>query len=58
LPTSLDQTRVVAANTSGKQVATMTPVAGTRAQWVVVWITSLPKDGKSFRVGVSELRLT
>jgi putative peptidoglycan lipid II flippase len=57
-PTTLDDTRVVAANTSGKQLATMTPIAGTKAQWVLVWITSLPKDGKSYRIGVSELRFT
>lgn len=56
-PTALEQTRVVAA-ARGKKVATLQPVRGTRARYVLVWITRLPQDGKSFRVGVSELRLS
>ncbi len=50
--------RTVAAADAGAQVATLTPAPGTRARYVLVWITSLPKDGSGYRVGISELRLT
>lgn len=57
-PSGPDAARLVAADVRGDQVATMRPPAGTRARYVLVWITQLPRDGKVFRVGVSELRLT
>ncbi len=56
-PTSLDQTRPVA-GARGQKLARMNPVSGTRARYVLIWITKLPKDGKTFRVGISELALT
>ncbi|MCU1624947.1 MAG: hypothetical protein JWL79_3792 [Frankiales bacterium] len=57
-PTTLAQLRPVAGDAKGDQVATMRPPAGTAARYVLIWITQLPKDGKTFRVGVSEIRLT
>ena len=56
-PKGPDDTRLVAGD-DGHQVASMRPVSGTRARYLLVWITQLPKDGKTYRVGVSELRLT
>jgi hypothetical protein len=58
VPTDLSSTLAVAASTTGAQVASLKPTPGTRARYVVVWITSLPKDGSGYRVGVSELRIT
>ena len=49
---------VVATATKGAQVATLKPVAGTRGRYVLIWVTSLPKDGSGYRVGISELRIT
>lgn len=57
-PVDLGATRLVAADTRGDQVARLTPAPGTTARFVLVWITSLPRDGDGFRVGVSELRIT
>jgi hypothetical protein len=54
-PSVLADLRLVATDDSGKQVATLTPPRGTRAQFVLVWITLLPKDGKGYRVGIAEL---
>ena len=42
----------------GKQVASLTPTAALQARYLVVWITTLPKEGDGYRVGVSELRIT
>jgi hypothetical protein len=56
-PSGPDVMRLVAGD-DGAQVANLRPVTGTRARYVLVWITRLPKDGKTYRVGVSELRLT
>ncbi|MGZ6792844.1 MAG: protein kinase family protein [Mycobacteriales bacterium] len=50
--------QVVAADRAGDQVASLTPPPGTKARYLLVWITALPKDGDGYRVGVSELRLT
>lgn len=57
-PATLDATRVVAAANGGQQVATLTPAGGTRGRYLVIWITTLPKDGDGYRVGISELRVT
>ncbi len=35
----------------------MTPRAGAKGRYWLVWITELPPDGRSFRVGIGELRL-
>jgi hypothetical protein len=35
----------------------MTPQAGVRARYWVLWVTGLPRDGEGFRAGVRELRL-
>jgi hypothetical protein len=40
------------------QVAVLRPPSGTRARYVLLWITKLPKENGSYRVGVSEVRLT
>jgi hypothetical protein len=56
-PKGPDDTRLVAGD-DGQQVAAMKPVSGTKARYVLIWITQLPKDGKTYRVGVSELRLS
>lgn len=57
-PATADEARLVAAARKGEQVATLRPLAGTRARYVLVWLTSLPQDGKGYRVGVSEIRIT
>ncbi len=57
-PTTIDDTKVVAAAGGGQQVATLTPPAGTRGRYLVVWITTLPKEDDGYRVGISELRVT
>jgi hypothetical protein len=56
-PKGPDDTRLVAGD-DGHQVAAMKPVSGTKARYVLIWITQLPKDGKTYQVGVSELRLS
>jgi hypothetical protein len=58
LPTDESSLRLVAADTKGDHVARLTAPSSTTARYVLVWITSLPKDGEGYRVGVSELRIT
>ena len=53
-PETLEQTRLVGADTSGRPLAKVTVLAGTSARFLVVWITELPKDAKGYRVGVME----
>lgn len=53
-----DRVRLVAAALDGKLVGSLRPPAGTRARYLLIWITSLPKDGGGYRVGISELRIT
>lgn len=50
--------RAVAADTKGDQVATLQPPTGTTARYVLVWLTSVPRDGSGYRVGISEIRIT
>jgi len=57
-PGDANSLRTVAAARDGKLVATLRPAPGTRARFLLVWITSLPKDGDGYRVGISELRVT
>ncbi len=57
-PTDAAALRTVASAGDGKQVATLRPPAGTRARFLLVWVTALPKEGDGFRVGISELRIT
>ncbi|MGB8651947.1 MAG: hypothetical protein WCD35_14945, partial [Mycobacteriales bacterium] len=57
LPADAAAAQTVAVAGDGKQIATLTPAAGVRARYVVVWVTLLPKDGDGYRVGISELRL-
>jgi hypothetical protein len=54
-PSSLGDARLVASDTSGRQVATLTPAAATRARYVLIWITQLPKEGSGYRVGIAEV---
>lgn len=53
-----DGFRLVAASLDGKLVATLQPAAGLQARYLLIWITSLPKEGDGYRVGISELRIT
>jgi len=53
-----DSLRLEAAALDGKQVASLRPRDGIRGRYLLIWITSLPRDGDGFRVGVSELRIT
>jgi serine/threonine protein kinase len=57
-PTDETSLQTVAASREGRQLATLTPAPGTKARYLLVWITALPKDGDGYRVGVSELRIT
>jgi hypothetical protein len=57
-PTDAAGMQTVAAASAGPQVTSLTPTAGTKARYVLIWITSLPKDGSGYRVGISELRVT
>ena len=34
----------------------MTPRAGAKARYWLVWVTGLPEDGGGFRLGIDELR--
>lgn len=45
----------VVATGSGAQ-ARMTPRAGAKGRYWLVWVTGLPQDGNGFRLGVEELR--
>jgi hypothetical protein len=54
-PDTLDATRLVAEDDDGKQVASLTPSDGTRARYLLVWITELPKANDGYRVGIAEI---
>jgi hypothetical protein len=54
-PDTLDQTRVVAEDDDGHQIASLTPAPGTAARFVLVWITQLPKTPDGYRVGIAEI---
>jgi hypothetical protein len=56
--TAIDAMPLAAAVVDGKQVARLIPQGQLSARFLVVWITSLPKEGDGYRVGVSELRIT
>ncbi|HUR52177.1 MAG TPA: protein kinase family protein [Mycobacteriales bacterium] len=55
LPTSLSDTRTVAVDDDGEQVATLTAGRPTRTRFVLVWITLLPKGDDGYRVGIAEI---
>jgi hypothetical protein len=57
-PVGVADVRTVAAANDGALVTTLTPAAGTRSRYVVLWITQLPQDGTGYRVGISEVRIT
>ena len=57
-PTTLDDTRSVASDESGNQVATLAPTASTRTRYVLIWITELPKSDQGYRVGIAELAVS
>jgi hypothetical protein len=54
-PDTLEQTREVAADDDGRQLASLTPDASTRARYLLVWITLLPKSSDGYRVGIAEI---
>jgi hypothetical protein len=54
-PDTLDDTRLVAADNDGKQVASLVPPGGAKARYVLVWITQLPKADDGYRVGIAEI---
>lgn len=45
------------ADTNGTGVTSLAVPPGTRARYVLVWFTRLPRDGETFREGVDELVL-
>jgi len=51
-----DGYRVVAQNADAGPVATLTPAAGERARYWLVWLTALPGQDSGYREGISELR--
>jgi len=51
-----DGYRVVAQNADTGPVATLTPAAGERARYWLVWLTALPGQDSGYREGISELR--
>jgi putative peptidoglycan lipid II flippase len=54
-----DAFRLVAASLDGHLVASLQPTGGAvQARFLLIWITSLPKEGDGYRVGISELRVT
>jgi hypothetical protein len=57
-PTTLEGTRSVATDDSGNQVANLAPSTTTRARFVLIWITELPKSDEGFRVGISEVAVS
>jgi hypothetical protein len=57
-PVGVTDVRTVAAANNGALVASLTPAAGTKSRYVVLWITLLPQDGTGYRVGISEVRIT
>ena len=57
-PPATPTTMSLVAGAKGDQVAVLRPPAGTRGRFVLVWITTLPRDGSAYRVGIAELRLT
>jgi hypothetical protein len=57
-PDSLDATRPVAEDDDGRQLASLSPARGTRARFVLVWITQLPKVDDGYRVGIAEIAAT
>jgi hypothetical protein len=57
-PDTVDETRVVSEDDDGRQLATLTPGRPTRARYVLVWITQLPKADDGYRVGIAEIAAT
>ena len=56
-PRAADDARVVA-RSSGRQVASLQPDAPVRARFLLLWLTSLPRDGDGYRVGVTGVRVS
>lgn len=56
--TAADAMKLVAASLDGKLVASLQPTGAVQARYVLIWITSLPKEEGGYRVGISELRVT
>lgn len=56
-PQDASDLRRVAGATRARGVARLELPAGTRARYVLVWVTRLPRDGKVFREGIDELVL-
>jgi hypothetical protein len=57
-PSNVNALSLVASDTGGGQLATLTPSPGTRARFLLVWITQLPKDSTGYRVGIADLAVT
>ena len=56
-PRAAEDARVVATS-RGRQVAALQPDAPVRARFLLLWLTTLPKDGDGFRVGITGVRVT
>jgi putative peptidoglycan lipid II flippase len=50
--------KVVASEDLSGKGTTIDVSGAAPAQYVILWFTSLPKDGGKFRIEVSEVRLT
>jgi len=54
-PQSLDDTRVAAQDETGHQLVVLSPTTPAQARYLLLWITSLPKEGDGYRVGIADL---
>ena len=57
-PSTLEATRAVATDNSGSQVANLQPGTRTRARYLLVWVTELPKSDEGYRVGIAEVAVS
>ena len=55
-PQGDDYTPIAKAEHAGSFV-TLRPVAATRARYLLIWLTSLPADGSSYRAGIAEIHV-
>jgi hypothetical protein len=56
-PEQADDWEAVAKLEEGGEVAVLKPTPGTRTRYVLVWLTSLPKDGDGYRGEIAEVSI-
>ena len=49
--------RTVAAESKAAESATLTPAQGVTTRYVLVYLTSLPKEGNGYRGGIYEVEV-